>query len=70
MHTIMAPCKREVVASEVREKKTPSRITTTLYELMAALQDVVGPDNDTLVVATVAHLLRSGQLTFLGQART
>jgi hypothetical protein len=38
--------------------------------LMAALQDVVGPDDDTLVVAIVAHLLRSGQLTFLGQART
>jgi hypothetical protein len=41
---------------------TPSHCTTTLYDLIAALQDVVGPD-DTLVVATVAHLLRSGRCT-------
>jgi hypothetical protein len=63
MRTVMESCKREGVTSEVRGKESPSCITTTLYEFMAVLQDVVDPDNDRLVVATVVHLLRSGRLT-------
>jgi len=35
---------------------------------MTALQDVIGAD-DRLVVATLVHLLRSGWLTWGGQAR-
>ena len=54
----------------VRRQERPSGITTTLYEFMTALQDVVGPDDDALVVATVVHLLRSGRLTLLGTACT
>ena len=41
----------------------PSHRLITLYELIAAIQDVVGTEDDTLVVATVGHLLRSGRLT-------
>jgi hypothetical protein len=44
------------------------RLTTILYELLAAIQDVVGPDEDALIVATVQHLLQSGRLTWLGEA--
>jgi hypothetical protein len=44
---------------------TPSRYTTTLYDLMMATQDVVGPGNDALAVATMVHLLQSGRLTWL-----
>jgi hypothetical protein len=44
--------------------QTPTALTTTLYDLIAALQDAAGPDGDTLVVATVMHLMRSGQLTW------
>jgi hypothetical protein len=47
----------------------PLRLTTTLYELLAAIQEVVGPDEDALLVATVRHLLQSGRLTWLGEAR-
>jgi len=47
----------------------PSRLTTTLYALLAALQEVVGPEEDALVVATVRHLLQSGRLTWRGEAR-
>ena len=47
----------------------PPRLATTLYELLAALQDVVGPEADALIVATVRHLLQSGRLTWLGEAR-
>ena len=46
--------------------ETPSRLTTTLYDLITALQDVMTPDDDVLVVATVGHLLRSGRLTWDG----
>ena len=38
---------------------TPTCPVTTLYDLIAAIQDVVGPEDDALVVATVVHLLRS-----------
>ena len=48
---------------------TPSCCTTTLYDLIAVLQEVVGPDDDALVVATVVQLLRSGRLTWRRQAR-
>ena len=69
MRTVMESCQREGVVSEVRGGETPSRLTTTLYDLIVVLQAVVGPDNDALVVATVRHLLRSGRLTFPGKAR-
>ena len=44
----------------------PSRLPLTLADLITAIQDVVGPEDDGLVVATVRHLLRSGRLTGLG----
>ena len=42
----------------------PTRITTTLYDLLATLQDVAPPDDDTQVVATVVHWMRTGRLTW------
>jgi hypothetical protein len=44
----------------------PSRFPITLADLITAAQDVVGPGEDWLVVATVRHLLRSGRLTGSG----
>jgi hypothetical protein len=52
----------------IQEEATPSYLTITLYDLIAAIQDELSPDDDTLVVATVVHLLRSGRLTWLGKA--
>ena len=52
-------------ATGMPRAETPSRLTT-LYDLITALQDVVAPDDDALVVATVVHLLRSGRLTWRG----
>ena len=61
----------EAPATTIRpEATTPARLTTTLYDLMAALQDVVGPEDDTQVVATMVHLLRSGRLTGLERENT
>jgi hypothetical protein len=41
----------------------PSHLPLTLYDLITAIQDVVGPEDDQLVVATVRLLLQSGRLT-------
>jgi hypothetical protein len=46
------------------EADTPATLTTTLYDLIAAVQDVVDPHNDALIVATVQHMLRAGRATW------
>jgi hypothetical protein len=45
----------------------PLRLPLTLADLITAVQDVVGPGDDQLVVATVRHLLRTGRLTWLAK---
>jgi hypothetical protein len=40
----------------------PSREPLTLADVIIAVQDVVGPGDDRLVVATVRHLLEAGRL--------
>ena len=45
-------------------EETPTRVTTTLYDVIAALQAVVEPEENDVVVAIVADLLRSGRLRF------
>ena len=40
-------------------------VTTSLYELIEAVQNQVGPEDNELVVATIMHLLRAGRATFL-----
>jgi hypothetical protein len=44
----------------------PSHLPITLADLITAIQDVVGPEDDGLVVATVWHLLWAGRLTRRG----
>ena len=69
MQTALIPSKVERGGAAGYEEVTPSRYTTTLYALFAAIQDVVGPEDDVQVVATVVYLLQSGRLTWLGQVR-
>ena len=40
-------------------------VTTNLYELIEAVQNQVGTENDELIVATVMSLLRAGHAAFL-----
>ena len=40
-------------------------VMTNLYELIEAVQNQVGPENDELVIAIVMYLLRDGRATFL-----
>jgi hypothetical protein len=44
----------------------PSHLSITLADLITAIQDIVGPEDDGLVVATMRHLLRAGRLTGRG----
>jgi hypothetical protein len=46
--------------------EAPAPLTTTLDDAIAALQTVVEPDEDNLVVAVIVHWLCSGRLTFVG----
>lgn len=47
---------------------TETAITTTLYDLVAALHDDVDQDADELITATVVNLIGAGRLTFLGDS--
>ena len=56
---------REVFSTpERRTAVAPTRVTTTLYDVLAALQSVVEPEEDEVVVAIVADWFRSGRLRF------
>jgi hypothetical protein len=44
----------------------PLRLPLTLADLITVIQDIVSPADDKLVVATVRHLLGTGQLTGRG----
>jgi len=48
--------------------EAPTRVTTTLYDVMVALQTVVEPEDDALVVAIVTAWCRSGRLRVLKDA--
>ena len=48
----------------------PTRITTTLYDLINALSAEVAPEDDYLVTAAVVHLINSGRARFVGSRKT
>jgi hypothetical protein len=50
------------VATSGGEDTAPAITTTTLYDLIAALQEVVEPGEDGLVVATVVSMMRAGRI--------
>ena len=55
--------RREAYPTAERSPAAAStRVTTTLYDVMAALQSVVEPEEDAGVIAIVAAWLRSGRL--------
>lgn len=51
-------------STRIHQKSTT--ITTSLYDLVAAISAEAGPNEDDLVTATVVHLLQSGRVKFLG----
>jgi len=50
----------------VSPRRTRQRgLRTSLYDLIEAIQNTVGPEDDDLVVATVVYLLRTGHIRFV-----
>jgi hypothetical protein len=69
MVTVVAHRARTYVGRGRLGAARPLRRPLTLADLITAVQDVVGPEGDGLVVATVRHLLRSGRVTGRGSRR-
>jgi len=65
MNAVIDAVVQATLGTEIATTKAPTYITTTLYELLAALQTVGEPDEDELLVAIVACWVRTGRLTFL-----
>lgn len=65
MLTMTAHSETQTPSPVVSERAASTKRTTTLYDLIAAVQDMVSPDqDDAIVVATVAALLRTGAVTW------
>jgi hypothetical protein len=60
MSTAVHPVKKNNGSKEI--------IHTTLYDLIAAINSEVTPEEDHLVVATVMHLLQTGRVKFAPEA--
>ena len=65
MPTMSEPMAISPVSTAARKTRT---LTTTLYDLIAAIQEAAGADNDALVVATTLHILRARRATWGGKA--
>jgi hypothetical protein len=61
MATIIDPGETVPRGQGVLARSVP--VTTTLYDVLATLQDVIGPGHDHLVVATVVFMLSTRALT-------
>ena len=47
----------------------PVSITTTLYDLVAALNAEVNPEDDALVTAAAVHLINANRTRFIGSRK-
>jgi hypothetical protein len=55
------------LAEAVLEKQPP--VETTLYDLIVAIREAVGPDEEHFVTPVVVHLLNSGRVKFVNGMR-
>jgi hypothetical protein len=68
MNAVVTPQQGQVLEAGQMTAETPARLTTTLYDVMATLQSIVEPDEDGLVVAITVDWLRTGRITWVGDA--
>jgi hypothetical protein len=68
MNAVVTPHQAPTVEAGQIVAAGSARLTTTLYDVIAALQSVVETDEDGLVVAVVGHWLRTGRITYVGDA--
>jgi hypothetical protein len=67
MSTVVEFLIKQAVAKEIVKETGLSGGTTTLYDLIAAMHSNAGSNDDTVVVATIDHMLRAGRIAFLDQ---
>ena len=60
---------KAMLETKARRDDKFTLVTTTLYDLIEAMQDKAGPDANDLIVASVTELFRTGRLAFLRRAR-
>jgi hypothetical protein len=65
MNPVVTPHQGQTVEAGLTAAAAPTCLTTTLYDVIAALQTAVKPDEDDLVVAVMVHWLRSGRITLV-----
>lgn len=65
MSPVVTPYQVQTVGAALTAAEAPPRLGTTLYDVMAALQTVVEPDEDDLVVAVMVDWFRSRRITFV-----
>ena len=64
MNAMFAPIDTEPVEITLKQQGTSTSMVTTLYDLIVTIQDVVDPDDDALVVATLRSMLSAGDTTW------
>ena len=57
MNAVSNAAEQTPCGTAIATPRAPTSMTTTLYELMAALQSVGEPDEDELIVALVAFVM-------------
>lgn len=65
----MPSSERAMTTTETQAPAQPARIITTLYDLIAALNEEVGVGEEDVVTAAVVHLCDTGRLRFLDDRR-
>lgn len=55
--------------TQLNRSATSKMIVTTLYDVIAALNEQVGPEEDDIVTAAVVRLCRSGRLRPLDRSQ-
>jgi hypothetical protein len=68
-HTVRAHDAQDTGTQTVGKTERFPAMTTTLFDLIAALQVVVEPEEDAWVVATVVRWLRSGRIRLYDKGR-
>ena len=58
------------LATVSETSSTPVSVTTTLYDLIEAVNTEVSLDEDRLVAAVVMHLINSSRARFVGSRKT
>lgn len=70
MPTLTQSANQPTVPYTLEQGQPATTCSTTLYDVIAALQDAAAPGEDDLVVAAMVHLIQSGRLVWQNPSPT